>query len=409
MKNYLILKLDTPCTLVRSAMRVPQAEPVNFARALITAAEQDELSKEQIVVRLLGTSVEYETEGFEAGQIEIVPYFGNPDSIKSYVDEETIVILWQGCHSMGVNHVKEPSDVAKPYLIVPFAADQYNRFQVLKLWQVQMYNLMASKLFEQVKKMYFIETDARLPLIELNKIDSLAVPKPLPKGIVLVTQAQYYDDFRKWHNAYGNGQSYNEVQIGKYCYQFEESMYLPLHCLPIFSHQRFAKKIADKQIDRAIFQVQSVKYLDDYRKSALRKMCNKLKGNVTLHGRFLAEERAIAAYSLGDYGDDMSIKDNSASSECFDDSAQYLADHKQSIIITDARYERFGLCPNRLVEAIAVHTQPVGDKSVVRNCDDTIKYAWSMVDGEQNDDIYEQTTELLKHQLIGELQKFNEQ
>lgn len=371
-KSILILKLDTPCTLTYSAMRVPQAEPVNFAKACIDACEA---VGDVCSVCMLGHAAQEEAYG-SMGTIKVLPYFGEPDSIKNHVNEDTEVILWQGMHAMSVPQPTSPAERGgKPQLMDPYAADCFQRLSLVKVWQIMMYNLASSKVLSVCKNMYFLLTDARLPLIELNKVAKWAVPNPLPKHIKLLTQACCANEFMDWHNKWGNGQWYYECNIADYVYQFEQAAYLPLHALPIWSHSKYHKNIADKTVDRAIFQAQSIKYMDDYRLSCLKKAIKQVKGKCTLHGRFLAEERAIAQYALGNCGNDLveHLIDNSQSAESFFDSAQTLAEHLASLIITDARYQRFGLCPNRLVEALAVGTAPVCDKSVVQNCDTLLR------------------------------------
>lgn len=353
-------------------MRVPQAEPINFAKACIDACEA---VGDVCTVMLLGHAAQEEAYG-SMGTVKILPYFGNPDTIKSYVNEDTNIIIWQGMHAIAVPQPISPAEQgSKPQLVDPYAADCFQRLSLTKVWQVMMYNLVSSKLLEQCKNMYFILTDARLPLLELNKIAKWSVPNPLPKHIKLITQANCYNEFMHWHNKWGNAQWYNECHIADYVYQFEDAAYLPMHVLPLWSHSKYHKNIASKTVPRAIFQVQSVKYLDDYRRSCLKKAIKKVHGQCSLHGRFCAEERAIAQYALGDYGDELSeyLIDNSQTAECFTDSAKTLSTYLASLIITDARYQRFGLCPNRLVEALATGTAPICDSSVVKNCDDMLQ------------------------------------
>lgn len=377
MKHYLILKLDTPCTTIESAMRVPQAEPINFAKAIIDAGAT---VGEQVTVSLLGISTQSMSYG-QSGTIRILPYFGQPNSIKSYLgqaDEKTEVIIWQGMHIISAPMLEGPNDLeAKLQLTDPYAADCYARLSMCKMWQVMMYNLASSSVLEGLP-MYFLTTDARLPLLDLNKVNPAIVKEPLPKGIKMLTQAHQATQFMRWHNKYGNAQNYNECCLPDYVYQFEEVAYLPMHALPIWSHSKHRKDFAKKQNKRAIFQVQSLKYMDEFRKSSLQKTIDLVQGRCTLHGRFLAAERAIALTMLSNYTDNLQgyIIDNSASAESFHDAAKKLADYQASLIITDQRYMRYGLCPNRFVEALAVGTLPVGNGSVVQYCDDTLKEAW---------------------------------
>jgi hypothetical protein len=121
--------------------------------------------------------------------------------------------------------------------------------------------------------------------------------------------------------------------------------------------------------------------MDDYRKAGLKKAIEKMHGKCTLHGRFLAEERAIAKFALGKYGTMLEdyLIDNSDTAECFYDSAQTLSLHKASLTITDARYQRFGLCPNRYIEAIAVGTLPICQDTVLANCDSQLQVSLSEI------------------------------
>lgn len=370
MKKFIIVKLDCPCTLVKSAMRVPEAEPLNFAKALI-----DALPNETIDVVMLGHAqdqIEYD----DNGTIRTVPYFGNPKTLKDEFTDDCKVIIWQGRHIFNVEMPSTPSQLgSQPHLVNPWCAGDYERLCMLKIWQIQMYNLLSSAVVPEDAKLFFLVTDLRLPLIELNKVDPIAVPKPLPKGIVLLTQAYHADAYNKWQAKYGTGLTYPEMNITDYMYEFKETMYLPLHALPLWSHRQFAKRIEDKT-KPAIFQVQSLKYIDDYRKKKLGEALKFVDGNCTLHGRFLSAERGIVVAAYPDYADKLlenCIDNSNKASESFFDSARILAEHRASLIITDQRYARFGLCPNRFVEAIAVNTIPLHVKGVFDNCDDTLK------------------------------------
>jgi hypothetical protein len=370
MKKFAIVKLDCPCTLVKSAMRVPEAEPLNFAKALI-----DSLPDETVDVVMLGHAQD-QIEYNDNGTIRTVPYFGNPKSIKDEFDDDTKIIIWQGRHIFNVEMPSTPSQIgAQPHLVNPWSAGDYERLCMVKIWQVQMYNLLSSAVIPDECKMFFLVTDLRLPLIELNKVDPVAVPKPLPKGIILLTQAHQADAYNKWQAKYGNGLNYPEMDITDYMYNFDNVMYLPLHALPIWSHTQYRKHIADKH-KCSIFQVQSMKYIDDYRKKKLGQALKFVDGKCTLHGRFLSAERGIVVAAYPDFADSLlehCIDNSDKPNECFFDSTQILADHQASLIITDQRYARFGLCPNRFVEAIATGTIPLHVKGVFEHCDDTLK------------------------------------
>lgn len=371
MKRFLIVKLDTPCTLKNSAMRVPQAEPVNFAKALIQANPD-----ETIDVCMLGTYQDTMEHG-HFGTIRIVPYFGDPRQLKDEIDETTRIIIWQGRHVFNVSQPTDPMTVsAKPVLMEPFNAGDYERIQLYKVWQVMMYNLLSSNVIPEEAQKYCIVTDVRCPMVELNKIDPIAVPKPLPKNIVLVTQAYHADEYLKWYLKYCNAMPYPEVNIADYTYQFKKAIYLPLHSLPIMSHAKHRKLLADKT-GTSIFQVQSLRYIDDYRKRSLRNALKFVDGNCTLHGRFRSEERGVVVAEFPLYVDKLlaQLIDNSDNpAESFHDSAKILSNYQASLIVTDQRYARFGLCPNRFVESIAVGTVPLlANDDVLRYCDPTLQ------------------------------------
>lgn len=372
MQKIVILKLDTPCTLVESAMRVPTAEPVNFAKALVEAHPD-----ETVDVCLLGHAAK-QIEVGDNGTIRTIPYFGDPRSIRDEFDDDTKVILWQGRHLLTVQMPTTPTQLgAQPTLMNPWCAGDYERLCMVKIWQVQMYNLMSSNVISDKCKKYFIVTDLRLPLIELNKIDSVSVPKPLPKDIILLTQAYHHEEYNKWQAKYGNCMTYPEMNLADYTYEFKRSEYLPLHVLPLWSHEQFAMEQNMKR-RVSIFQVQSMKYIDDYRKKKLGEALKFVDGNCTLHGRFRSDERGIVVAAYPKYADKLLANciDNSDNpSECFFDSARILADHQASLIITDERYARFGLCPNRFIEALAVGTIPLSVAGVFDYCDDLLKQA----------------------------------
>lgn len=429
MKKYVILKLDTPLTLVPSAMRVPQAEPVNFAKALIDAAEsgaegkeglEAELAMETVDVCMLGHAAKSKAYG-RCGTIRTVPYFGDPKSVKDEFADATIII-WQGRHIFNVSMPSTPMQLgAQPTLVNPYSAGDYERLCMVKIWQVQMYNLLASAVIPDVCEKYFIVTDLRLPLIELNKIDPVSVPRPLPKGITLLTQAYQHEAYNAWQSKYGNGLSYPEIDLTDYTYKFAKSAYLPLHALPIWSHCAHAKPISDK-LDKSIFQVQSIKYVDDYRKKKLGDALKLVNGNCVLHGRFGAAERGIIVSTYPEYSEELlenCIDNSNAPSESFFDSAETLSKYKYSLIITDQRYARFGLCPNRFAEALAVGTIPIPVKGVFDYCDDTLRDivneldTYAPIDRYAGDAVckvldikYAAATEQLRRQLIDCLHHF---
>lgn len=370
MKKFVILKLDTPCTLVESAMRVPTAEPVNFAKALIDANPD-----ETVDVCLLGHEAKQIEVGM-TGTIRTVPYFGEPRSIKDEFDDDVKVIIWQGRHVFGVSMPSTPTELGShPALVSPYCAGDYERLCLVKIWQVQMYNLLSSSVMPTNCQKFFLVTDLRLPLVELNKVDSVAVPKPLPKGIILLTQAFHHEEYNKWQAKFGNGMNYPETDLTDYTYRFDKSMYLPLHVLPYWSHKQFVKNYASKT-GLSIFQTQSIKYMDDYRKSKLGKALKFVDGKCTLHGRFRAAERGVITANYPDYSDaifERLIDNSDKYSECFFDSAQILSTYQSSLIVTDERYARFGLVPNRFVEALSVHTIPLAVNGVFDYCDDIVK------------------------------------
>ena len=377
MLKIVYLKLDTPCTLTESAMRVPTAEPINFAKAFIEANKTE--SVDICMLGLENKQIEYG----DFGTIRTVAYFGDPRSIKDEFDENAIVILHQGRHIIGTSIPTMPNTIgSKMALTCPYQAGDYERLSLVKTWQVQMYNLISSAVVPENCKKYFLVTDLRLPLLDLHKVDPVAVPKPLPKDIILLTQAKYHKEYSAWQEKWCNGMLFSEINISDYMYHFKKSMYLPMHILPLMSHSQFCKPIEQKTMP-AIFQVQSIRYVDDYRKKMLSKAIKFVKGHCTLHGRFRSEERGIVVATFPEYADMLleHVIDNSNNpAECFFDSAKILADHQASLIITDQRYARFGLCPNRFVEALAVNTVPLVVDGVMDYCDDTLHEVMNYLD-----------------------------
>jgi hypothetical protein len=373
MKTVLIVKLDTPLTLVESAMHVPQAEPVNFATALCDAAESDQQS---VNVILLGTSVQTKTIG--KSTISVMPYYGDTKAFAQHIQalSDVSVLIWQGRHVIQCPTPSSPfAKENKPCLTEPYSANDFERLQFLKIWQIQCYNLLASKALSGYS-MSFVHTDARLPLLELNVIDPIAVPKPLPTGIKLITQAYMHDELRQWMNKHGNGGYYPEMQIKDYCYAFGNgnSSYMPLELLPIISHSKYATPHDFKSKSVALCQIQSLKYMDDFRLKQLKSLVDKLQGKVALMGRFGAAERGRVV-EFGKYAD--RVLENLIGSETyavpFHEAAKALSEYPESLVITDARYARFGLCPNRLIEAVSVNTRPIIADTVVDNCSEHIQ------------------------------------
>jgi hypothetical protein len=345
-------------------MHVPQAEIVNFAKALCAASE------ETLHIIMLGTSVQ--RMSVSDSTIEVIPYFGNPKAISKYlsaVDDPT-VLIWQGRHAIQSGAPTSPHATDnKPTLTEPFSANDFERLQCLKLWQVQCYNLLSSDVIPKTSKKFFVHTDARLPLLDLNAVDPIAVPKPLPKDIVLITQAYYHNELRVWMNKYGNAVHYPEIEIKDYLYNFSESIHLPLELLPIISHRKHKLTMSEKSESKPICQIQSLKYMDDFRLKQLKKMVDKYDGDVILMGRFGSSERGKVV-EFGEHAE--KILANLHGSETyaipFHKAAKILSKYAKSIVITDARYARFGLCPNRLIEAAAVGSIPIIGDEVLVNC-----------------------------------------
>jgi hypothetical protein len=353
-------------------MRVPQAEPYNMAMAL-----SDAFAEEPIVIQMLGLNEErLIINKAEATHIlEVVPFYGH--NVKSaYSDANTSILLWQGRHCIQIPEPTNPNITDNtPIITIPYAANAFEKLSLLDLWQVMMYNFVSSPSLEY-KDMSFIYTDARLPLLELHKVAPSIVTRPLPKGIAMVSQAYLHEQIRAWHNKWGNAQLYSEINIGEYVYQFNASTYLPMHALPIWSHS-IANDTASPKQGRdtgAIFQVQSLKYMDEYRKNQLAKAIAKYNGKVVLHGRFGKDERGLIHQYFPEKADSIiaNLVDNSNTAESFFDSAKTLSKWSDSLIISDARYVRFGLCPNRLIEAACKNVRPcfatVGS-DVVKHCD----------------------------------------
>lgn len=365
MKKIVILKLDMPLTLVRTAMHVPAAEPVNFAYAL---ADVEDVAYD-IVLFGLSSQMEERNES----TIRVVPYFGDFKTVKSIFDDNTTVIIWQGRHAIQIPSPNKPQDLENTLEITePWHCDYYEKLSLLKSWQIMLYNLIP-QIPDECKK-FFLLTDVRLPLMELNKIDSALVPKPLPKDITLITQCNYHEHYRKWANHWGNGQWYPETDIQDYTYQFKNSLYAPLHCLPLISHSKFHKEL-DRKTEFCTFQMQSLKFMDDYRKQKLGKAIDYFKGDVILNGQFGHKEHALLRYNYPKYAEKLiehTVGTND-SYEAFDDAAKSLSNFIVSIIVSDGRYVRFGLCPNRFVEALAVGSMPYMTANVMDNVDDTLK------------------------------------
>jgi hypothetical protein len=344
MKRIVLLKLDTPLTLIESAQRVPQAEPINFAKALIESVTDMDFE-----ICLFGVSAQQLT--IKNSVIKVIPYFGDINhALKNIIDEDTSVIIWQGRQIVQVNTSTNPNETESSVtLLDSWHSEYYEKLSMLKSWQVQMYNLIA-KLPEESKK-FFILTDCRIPLIELHKIDSVAVPKPLPKDIMLVTQAHLHNAYRKWANKWGNGKAWDEENQGDYVYQFKESTYIPLHCLPLISHTKYTKPLAEK-INKPVFQMQSIRHMDDYRKKKLKSAIEHFNGDVVLDGQFNHKDKATVYYEFPEHADLLS-KNAIDLQSSFYAGAKNLSNYTKSIVVTDARYARFGLCPNRFVRSSA--------------------------------------------------------
>jgi hypothetical protein len=374
-------------------MRVPTAEPMNFAKALIDANPNE--SVDVCMLGLENKTLEYG----DFGTIRTVAYYGEPKTMKDEFDDDTRLIIWQGRHQANTHVPTDPNvHHAKLELVCPYQAGDYERLSLVKTWQIQMYNLISSSVIPKDCKKYFLVTDLRLPLLDLHKVDPVAVPNPLPKDIVLITQAKFHKEYAAWQEKWCNGMLFEEVDISDYMYHFKSSMYLPLHILPLMSHSQFRKSFEQKTRP-AIFQVQSIRYVDDYRKKRLHEAVKFVKGHCTLHGRFRSEERGIVVATFPEYADVLleNLIDNSNNpAECFFDSAQILADHQASLVITDQRYARFGLCPNRFVEALAVNTVPLVVKGVMQYCDDTLQTVMQLLDIDPERTIVKQTTNINK-------------
>lgn len=387
MKQIVILKLDTPCTLIESACHVPQAEVLNFCEYIAKVG-----SREKFEFLLLGLSAQKRELAQGNGTIEVLPYFGHDPSVMNRVTKDATVILWQGRHAIQINTPHGPEfGNNKPVMTEPYDADFFEKLSLIKSWQIQMYNLMANK-FKYHDKKYFILTDLRLPLLEMHLIEPDLVPNPLPKGIKMLTQAFQAEAAMNWINKYANGQWYPEIEISDYMYKFEEAEYLPLHMLPIMSHSKFHKPMSEKTELSAIYQVQSFKYLDDYRKKKLKVCIEREDGNVALMGRFGPQEHALLQYEYHKYYEKLKplVKGSSSNAIAFFDAAKQLAEYEASLVITDGRYARFGLCPNRFIEALAVGTLPVlPDHEVLEFADPRLREAYSGISATKPMDVTE--------------------
>jgi hypothetical protein len=406
MKTFLIVKLDTPCTLDKSVMHVPAAEPLNFALSLCEAS-----ADETVRVVMLGL----EQTVMEVGDhtIEVIPYYGQPSKLKEYLEEDTQIIIWQGRNVVDINTDRPASQLDSiPMLTKPRFSAYFEKLNFLKLWQVSMYNLLCSSYVKDLE-MFCIITDVRLPLVDLYKVDKTVVNGPLPKGIKLVTQCHKHDDYMAYHNQHGNGIPWLETDIREYLYMFKSSCYMPLHSLPIWSHVDARKRNQDRAFGKysrtthSICQIQSLKYLDEYRIEQLQELVRRCDGDVVLMGRLGHDEKAIIRQKFPQWADKMLEIAEGASDEplAFHFAAEQLLRFKSSLVITDGRYSRFGLMPNRLIEAIATHTIPVVHPMVYKNTDalstEIITQLETVVKtvGQISDGTYDSLVTMLRRQL----------
>jgi hypothetical protein len=407
MKTFLLAKLDTPCTLNKSVMHVPSAEPLNFALSLC-----DSTTDETIHVVMLGL----EHSKLEVGEhtIEVVPYYGQTNRIKDIVDSDTQVIIWQGRHIVDVNLDRPSSQLNSiPVITKPRVAAYFEKLNMLTLWQINLYNLLSSTLLKDCK-MHCIITDVRLPLIDVHKVDKVAVPQPLPKGIILLTQTYKADDYMLYHNAHGHGIPWLESTISDYVYQFKHAKYIPLHSLPIWSHVDARKKNELRTFGRydrdqfAVCQIQSMKYLDEYRIEQLQELVRRCDGKVSIMGRMGHDEKAVIRQKFPVHAELLLSLVAGSSDEpiAFHEAAEQLTRFERSLVITDGRYSRFGLMPNRMVEALATHTMPMVHEMVYRNTDSLVTSIIEEIDqciyenGSVSVSIYDRLINLLKRQLL---------
>lgn len=347
MQNYLIIKLDTPLTLNKQSCSVPQAEPLNMAMALLAANPGSN-------VYMMGLT--RDTEITDHGRIMIIPVY-----MVDRLPEDLTVLIWQGRHCIQIvnNEIK----------ILEAIHSDYERVACRVDWQIQMHILITTCEKIRNTKKYFVLTDSRLPLLDLGKCDFGL--QPLPEDIELLSQAYKVDDMLEFFDTGYRTLYAPDFDITPYLYRFKKSQYLPLHLLPLLSH--ISSNIGYSS-NRAIFQTQALQYCDEYRMKSLIDLINKVKINPTfiscknnpaeLHAYEVIKSKlnnfVIPNHIHADYG--------------YFDAAKVLSNYKYSLIVTERNYQKFGLCPNRFIEAIAANVQPIVADGVLDNCDPELGY-----------------------------------
>lgn len=354
MRKFIIAKLDTPLTLTTECCMVPQAEPLNFARALL-AAYQDSAE-----IILVGNVIQSEKPNLKVLPLHCM----NLDGI---IDEETTLIIWQGRSPFQINVGAHSPQIA---ILESGTATDYERVSNRVTWYMSMHRLICNE-FSKCKQKYFVLTDTRLPLLDIGIFDERF--DRLPKGIKMLAQTHRVDDFverlkHEYVPVMGRG-----LNMSKYCYQFDEYEYMPLHLLPIMSHYR---KLYRK-IDYALFQTQSLQYYDEHRLGELVKIINSKVANQAKVGVVISsvkkgyQEQAVFDWIESECGL-VNVMFRSVEPGYYR-AIDELLEFKYSIIVSEKSYEEFGLCPNRLIEALATRTKPLISDSVLTNCDDTLK------------------------------------
>lgn len=358
-KNYFIVKLDTPLTLDANACQIAQIEPLNYAKMLL---QEDP----NCIVHMLSTI----SSSTMSGRLQTISIWDAAEL--HYVMKQSEIIIWQGRQCVdciyGAYVIRNPKQAAS-----------FEAMQFLVMWQIMAFRLLTTDVAKK-RQSIFICTDIRIPFIDLHKVCKTSCPNELSPDIKLVTQAKNAEVVRRYHNADGFSVPAYDSQLPRYVYQFKEAEYQPLQRLPQISHEQFS---SEKKHGDAIIQLQTFKYLDEHRRQQIVKAvdwCKEQGLMLTLMGRFNDEGVAL----LKQYIDinDVKLIRTSEQPYSFLEAAKLLACYKYSIIIAEESYEQFGLCPNRVYEALAVGTTPIFEFVDLSNCDDDVlsianQYQWN--------------------------------
>jgi hypothetical protein len=128
--------------------------------------------------------------------------------------------------------------------------------------------------------------------------------------------------------------------------------------------------------------------MDEYRKKKLGTAIEYFDGNIVLDGQFSSKDRATIQYEYPKYSDILCANAIDLQ-DSFYAGAKNLSKYRASIIVTDARYARFGLCPNRFIEALAVGSIPFMTKGVLDNCEQSLIDIYEKLKLEHFSSVYE--------------------